>query len=97
KLLIKNYYDTYHFNKKEKEEWDSYNVPDELVIEWVKDHLEPLVKEIYAILDNKSNIQEEKLNTILINTTILLDDVDNYKIIWYKKIVFLLIHIYLFS
>ena len=86
-LLKRNYYSFSHFNAEERQEWDNYNVPDELVIEWVMDHLETLVKEIYAILDDKSNIQEEKLNTILIKTAILLDDVDNYKIIWYKKIV----------
>ena len=56
-LLKDRYYDFYFFDDLQKKQWESYNVPKELVKEWVKEYLNKLEKEVYDLL----LLEEEEL------------------------------------
>nr|MCR5231978.1 hypothetical protein [Acholeplasmatales bacterium] len=83
-LLKRNYYSFSHFNAEERQEWENYNVPDELVIKWVKERIEDLFEEILDIMVKNNqmdlSLREENSSNICRKFSIALDMISRYQI-----------------
>ena len=93
-LFAHKYYDIKYFNEEEKREWDLYCVPEEVVISWIIEYIDNLIKEEKLLVeDNQITSDYNKITSLGINMSIILKETYKYKLDYDKEIVdlFLLI------
>jgi len=89
-MFIKNLYRTKFSDNQKQMVWDSYNVPQESILQWVKEHLNELASEIDDLLLNEKVLTFNIKSEILINMSLILHVSYDYKINYSKEIVNLL-------
>jgi len=62
KLFYENLRDLNYMTEKQREEFDSYNVPEELIKKWKQDYADSLYKDIMDYIDSKPNDKYFKLS-----------------------------------
>lgn len=83
-LFVKRYYSLKYLNEDEKKEWESYNVPKEIIINWAKERVDSLfndIEEQITLNNNRSYEERQKHNEWICNHfRIALHEIDEFKI-----------------